>query len=127
MKRKILYIDPCNSVRKLVRILLQKAGCEVIEAISAEEAMTILSRLNIALIITDLNIPGMNGIELTQALQSRMPQLRPPILLLTSHLDAAVQKKARAAGIEEWLAKPFDSQNLIQTVTRLIEKTDCAA
>ncbi len=124
MRRKILVIDTYNSVRKLVRIILQKEGYDVIEAVSSREALTILSQFEIALIITDLSLPGMDGIELARVLESRRMQSRPPILLLSSRLDTAVQKKARAVGMEAWLSKPFESQDLTQMVSNLIGETD---
>jgi len=119
--KKIMTIDDSPSLRQMVALTLEGAGYEVVEACDAHDAVAKLaSREEYDLFLTDLNMPGMDGIELTRKLRS-MPEYRfVPIVLLTTESQQEKKLQGKAAGATGWIVKPFQPQDLLATVKKVM-------
>jgi two-component system chemotaxis response regulator CheY len=113
---KILAVDDTASVRALLVHCLRQAGHDVIEAENGADALTLLDEHRPALVISDLNMPVMDGIEFTRACRSHEAGRATPIILLTTETGAALRAEARAAGATAWLVKPFQPESLLTLV-----------
>jgi two-component system chemotaxis response regulator CheY len=116
----IIAVEDSASTLRMIVDTLKTAGHTVMEAENGAEALEVLSGKTVDLIITDINMPHMDGVELTQELR-RLPNFKfTPILMLT--IETAVHKrlKGKEAGATAWLVKPFDSQKLTTIVAKLI-------
>jgi CheY-like chemotaxis protein len=98
--------------------VLQKAGYEVIEAWDALQARTALKNLNIAFMLCDLNIPGMNGLELIEAMRKEPKFANVPAAIITAERTTELLKRANQIGVTHWLLKPYKSEELVDVVAR---------
>ena len=120
MAKQILTVDDSPSIRQMVAFTLRSAGHQAMEAGEGNSGLTLAKGKNFDLIITDINMPGMDGFALTQALRA-LPQYRStPILVLTTEASEAMKQKGRAAGATGWLVKPFDPNKLLEVVRRVL-------
>ena len=120
MGKTILTVDDAKTMRRMISFTLNSAGHEVIEAEDGTVALGILKSRAIDLVITDVHMPNMGGIELTQKLRA-MPGLRgTPVLLLTTESDPASKAAGRAAGASGWIVKPFGQEQLLAVVNKLL-------
>ena len=120
MKKVILTVDDAASMRSVVAFALASAGHEVIGADDGMAALGVLKTRHVDLVITDVNMPRMDGIEFTRQAR-RIPQLqRVPILLLTTESDPAVKTRGREAGATGWLVKPFRQEQLLAVVGKVL-------
>ncbi len=119
MKRTILTVDDSATVRQMVAYALKSAGYDVVEAKNGEDA---LGRLPspLSLVITDLNMPVMNGIGLIKALRAHPDARYVPIVVLTTESEAAKKQEARAAGATVWIVKPFRPEQLTAVVQKVL-------
>lgn len=114
MPKTILTVDDAGTMRKLVNYTLKSAGYETLEACDGQAALSTLAGRQVDLIISDLNMPMMSGVELTRRIR-QMPQYsRTPILILTTESDAAIKTQAKAAGATGWIVKPFKPEQLVE-------------
>lgn len=120
MKPKILAVDDAVTMRKMVAFTLRGAGFEVVEAGDGAEALTKVKAQSFDLIITDLNMPNMNGIEFTRAARQHLGARKVPILILTTESELTKKNEARAAGATGWIVKPFEQAQLISVVKRVL-------
>ena len=120
MDKIILVVDDFNSTRQIVRSVLEKSGYTVILAESGEDALKLLNERDINLILTDLNMPGMNGIELVKLTRSSSKYYRVPVLMLTTEMDKEKIRQAYDAGITGIIKKPFDSKGFVEIVNRVL-------
>jgi two-component system chemotaxis response regulator CheY len=119
MTETILIVDDSPSTLMLMKFSLEKKNFTVVKAASAEEALSIMEKnFEITCIITDINMPGMNGIELVQAVRNKNSSRFMPIIVLTNPDNPGKRAEARNAGATGWLDKPFKPENL----TKVIEK-----
>jgi len=120
LSRKILAVEDSSSLRALISQTLRGGGYEVVEAADGEEALEMLSRDTVDLLISDVNMPRLGGIELTQKVRS-MPGMRfLPIILITSDgSDESKRASSKQAGASGWISKPFQPEKLLN-VTRMI-------
>eukprot|EP01035_Chromulina_nebulosa_P012535 gene12535-16715_t len=110
-------------MRDMVSYTLREAGFAVSEAEDGKKALTALQAAPVDVIITDLNMPNMDGVSLIRALRAH-PQFRAvPILMLTTESDAAKKAEGKSAGATGWLVKPFDPKKLVDVVTRHLRTT----
>lgn len=116
----VLSVDDSASFRRLVSAALTRAGYRAIEAADGAEALAVAQSQHVDLVLTDYNMPRMNGIELVQALRALPAHRSTPILLLSTESDEAVKLSGKAAGASGWLSKPFDPQALMATLERVI-------
>jgi two-component system chemotaxis response regulator CheY len=103
-----------------MEMLLKRAGYTVTKSESAEAAMTALESISPKLIITDLNMPGMNGIELIKTLKQQSKFRFTPMLMLTTESQQSRREEAKAAGATGWLVKPVEPEQLFGVVKQLV-------
>jgi len=117
---RVLVVDDAKYIRELISLILRNEGYEVIKAANGREAWDKLNRTNIDMLITDLNMPEMNGIELAGKLRN-VPDFKSiPILMVTSENHESIRKKAGYAGVNEWILKPFIPKQLVDTVKKYV-------
>jgi two-component system chemotaxis response regulator CheY len=116
----IIAVDDSPSTLRMVVDTLKAAGHIVMEAKNGAEALEVLSGKTVDLIITDINMPHMDGVELTQKLRLEPNFMFTPILVLTVETALHKRLKSKEAGATAWLVKPFDSQKLTMIVAKLI-------
>lgn len=122
----VLTVDDASTIRKLVAFTLGKAGYQVVEAADGNAALAGLQRQPVDLVITDVNMPGMDGIELVRRIRA-LPSMRAvPVLVLTTESDPESKNRARAAGATGWIVKPFEPGQLLGVVSRVLPITQGA-
>jgi two-component system chemotaxis response regulator CheY len=119
MAKTILAVDDSRTMRDMVAFALSSAGFDVIQAEDGKKALAQLGSKRVDLIITDLNMPNMDGIALIKALRADARCRTVPILILTTEGDAEKKAAGRAAGATGWLVKPFDPEKLVDLVRRV--------
>ncbi len=120
MKRTVLAIDDALTMRKLVSFTLRTAGLDVVEAPDGADAIELLKTRTFDLIITDVNMPKLNGIEFTRQARQLPNGKTVPILMLTTESDAEKKALARAAGASGWIVKPFQQEQLLAVVSKVL-------
>jgi two-component system chemotaxis response regulator CheY len=120
MAIEILAADDSESIRQMVVFSLKREGFSVVEAADGAEALEKARENPFHLVITDLDMPRMNGIQLVQELRKLAGYGKTPILLLTTESDAGLKKEARSAGASGWIIKPFRPDQLVATVQKLL-------
>ena len=118
-RRRVLVVDSSDDVRKMISETLDDAGYVVVEASNGVDALTAISRTPADMIISDLDIPGLDGLDLIQQIRSRKENRFVPIIMLTIEDTENLRIKGRAAGISGWLVKPFKPENVL-SIVRLI-------
>jgi len=117
---KILAVDDSASMRQMVSFTLRNAGHEVLEAADGREALEIARKTPVNLVLSDVNMPNMDGIQLIRELRA-LPSYRfTPILMLTTESAASRKQEGKAAGATGWIVKPFDPDQLLATVDRVL-------
>ncbi len=116
MVPKILVAEDSVNVRKLLCVVLQGAGYEVMEAGDGQEALDNISRFTYDMLITDLNMPRLDGIGLIRKVRKSVRSRFLPIIMLTGEVQNEKQVEAMVAGASEWLAKPFKVDQLLAKV-----------
>lgn len=120
MNPTILAVDDSPSIRQMVSYTLKGAGYNVIEAADGEEGLGKARSGQVSLVLTDQNMPRMDGITMIKSLRA-MPQYKSvPILVLTTESGDALKQEARAAGATGWLVKPFDPKRLLEVMTKVL-------
>lgn len=122
MAGKVLVVDDSTSVRKLISLTLAQEGYDVLEASDGEEGVGLLADNDIRLVITDLNMPKVNGIELTQQIRQLEKYRFVPIIMLTTETEAAKKQQGKDAGVSAWIVKPFQPERLVTLVRMVISK-----
>lgn len=116
----ILAVDDSASMRQMVAFTLKSAGYQVIEAADGQEAFDKAKGQNVTLVLTDQNMPKMDGITLTKSLRGLPSYAATPILILTTESSDEMKAKGKAAGATGWLVKPFDPAKLIEVIKKVI-------
>jgi len=120
MPKTIMAVDDSASVRQMVSFTLSEAGYNVIEAFNGKDALSKLNGDNPNLILTDLNMPEMNGIDLIKNVRTN-PRLKfVPIILLTTESHDDKKKEGKAAGATGWIVKPFKPDQLLAVIKKVI-------
>lgn len=117
---RILAVDDSPSMRDMVRIALTGAGFEVAQASDGQEALALARGSNFDLVLSDVNMPVMDGIELIRALRAESSYRHTPILMLTTESSADRKREGKDAGATGWIVKPFDPAQLIATMHRVL-------
>ncbi|MDX3883479.1 MULTISPECIES: response regulator [Sphingomonadales] len=120
MSRKILAVDDSPSMRLLLRATLSQRGYGVAEAEDGLAALAWLEGNMPSLVITDINMPRLDGFGLIERLRARADFVDTPILVLTTESGEDKQARARAAGATGWIVKPFDPERLAAAVRRVV-------
>ncbi|HSW26845.1 MAG TPA: response regulator [Burkholderiaceae bacterium] len=116
----ILAVDDSASMRQMVSFTLKNAGFTVIEAVDGQDAWEKANSRDFQLVLTDQNMPRMDGITLTRKLREAPRFKTTPILILTTESSDEMKQKGRAAGATGWLVKPFDPTKLIEVIGKVI-------
>ncbi|MCQ2982153.1 MAG: response regulator [Treponemataceae bacterium] len=120
MAKKILIVDDSVSIRKSVQFVLGQEGYEVTEAEDGLDGLKKAEADTFNLIITDINMPNMNGIELTKALRSNAAYKFTPIIALTTESQDDKMQEGKAAGATGWIVKPFTTEKLIAITKKIL-------
>ena len=119
MTRTILAVDDSLSIRQTVRLTLTMAGYEVSEADSGQSALDACDNASFDVVVTDLNMPGMDGIELIRRLRAR-PQFKfVPILMLTTESQLERKQQGKSVGATGWIVKPFTADQLVAVIKKV--------
>lgn len=119
MSKTILVVDDSASVREVVGIALKGAGYDVIEASDGAEGLKRLDGRKVHLVISDVNMPNMDGISFVKALKARPDYKFTPVLMLTTESGESKKEAGKAAGAKAWLVKPFQPPVLLSAVQKL--------
>ncbi len=119
MPKSVLTVDNSKTIRDMVGFTLKNAGYAVAEASDGTAGLALASQQKFDCIITDLNMPGMDGLALTKAIRATTSNRATPILLLTTEADPAKKTAGREAGATGWLVKPFNPDKLVETVKKV--------
>lgn len=120
MAKTILIVDDSSSLRSVVGTALKSAGYEVIEAEDGKHALTKLNGQKIHLIISDVNMPNMNGIEFLKASKQIPAYKFTPVIMLTTESAEEKKMQGQAGGAKAWMVKPFQPPQLLNAVSKLI-------
>jgi two-component system chemotaxis response regulator CheY len=127
MAKRILAVDDSKTMREMVSFTLKGAGYEVMEAEDGKAALVALNGGKVDAVVTDLNMPNMNGFELIRALRAHPIYKFTPILMLTTEGDASKKEEGKAAGVTGWIVKPFNPDKLIEVVKKVCPPEATAA
>ncbi|MCM5679926.1 response regulator [Schlegelella sp. S2-27] len=120
MTKTIMIVDDSSSLRQVVGIALKSAGYEVIEAADGKVALTKLDGKKINLIISDVNMPNMDGISLVRAVKQMPAYKFTPIVMLTTENQDSKKREGQEAGAKAWVVKPFKPDQLVAAVQKLV-------
>lgn len=120
MGKNIMIVDDSASLRQVVAIALRGAGYDVIEAQNGQDALSKLDGKKIHLIISDVNMPVMDGITLVKEVKKLAAYKFTPIIMLTTEGADAKKKEGQAAGAKAWIVKPFQPDQMLKAVSTLI-------
>ena len=120
MSKRILLVDDSASVRQVAGIALRRAGYETVEAENGQLALGKLDEGKLNLIISDVNMPVMNGIEFLKAVKQHPTCKFTPVIMLTTEAGDDMKAQGKAAGAKAWIVKPFQPQTLIDAVSKLV-------
>ena len=117
---KVLAVDDSVSMRQLVASTLEQAGHRVVQAEDGEAALKLAREDTVNLVVTDVNMPKMDGITLVGELRKLTNYKFVPILVLTTEMAPEKKSAAKAAGATGWLVKPFDPHKLLATIAKVL-------
>ena len=120
MAKTILVVDDSGTVRQQVSMALKQAGFAILEAADGEEALAAIeSNRAIDMVVCDVNMPNLNGLEMVERVKSNPDHKLLPILMLTTEGQPSMIRRAKEAGAVGWIVKPFDATQLVQTAKHL--------
>ncbi|AFG38456.1 response regulator [Spirochaeta africana] len=120
MPKKVLVVDDSAAIRQSVSFVLKEQGYEVVECEDGVDALSRIDTDSFSLVITDVNMPNMDGITLTGKIRAHAEHKFTPILVLTTEAQSGKMQEGKAAGATGWIVKPFDSEKLLGVVRKLI-------
>jgi two-component system, chemotaxis family, chemotaxis protein CheY len=120
MAKTILVVDDSSSVRQVVSIALKGAGYEVLEACDGKDALAKLTGQKVHLMISDVNMPNMDGISFVKEVKKLSAYRFTPIIMLTTESQEAKKMEGQAAGAKAWVVKPFQPAQMLSAVSKLI-------
>ncbi len=120
MSKLIMTVDDSASVRQMVGFTLREAGYEVVEAADGRDALAKLGARAVQMVITDLNMPNLDGIGVIKALRDDPSHRFVPIIMLTTESQAEKKQEGKAAGATGWIVKPFKPEQLLAVVRKVL-------
>lgn len=120
MTKRVLAVDDSTTIRQMLNLTLKEAGFDVTLARDGVEALECAKREAYALVLTDVNMPRMDGISLVRALRGEESYRYTPIIVITTESSAEFKSRGREAGATAWIVKPFNPVRLIETVRRVL-------
>ncbi len=118
--KTVLSVDDSASIRQMVKLTLAGAGYQVLEAENGAEGLKTAQASAVNMIVTDLNMPVMDGLSFIREVRKLPAYKGVPILFLTTESDAGVKQEAKAAGATGWITKPFQQEQLLAVVKKVI-------
>jgi two-component system chemotaxis response regulator CheY len=118
--RVILAVDDSASMRQMVRFTLEGAGYEVVQAADGVEALDFAKTRGVDLVLTDVNMPRMDGITLVKELRALSTYKFTPMLVLTTESGQETKQRGKQAGATGWIVKPFNPEQLLNTIARVL-------
>ncbi|VAW51219.1 Chemotaxis regulator - transmits chemoreceptor signals to flagellar motor components CheY [hydrothermal vent metagenome] len=119
MSKTIMVVDDSSSIRQVISIALKGAGYEVIEACDGKDALSKLTGQKIHLIVSDVNMPNLDGIGLVKEVKQHPQYKFTPIMMLTTESGETKKQEGKSAGAKGWLVKPFQPTALLSAVAKL--------
>lgn len=120
MAKVIMTADDSTSMRQMINFILKQAGYEVVEAVDGRDAVNKLSDIHVDMLLTDLNMPNKNGLELIETVRS-IPKFKfMPIIMLTTESQTEMKQKGKAAGATGWIVKPFKPKQLLAVIKKVL-------
>ena len=119
MTKTVLTIDDSRTMRDMLLLALEDAGFTVIQAVDGVEGLETLAARGADVVITDINMPRMDGFGVIEGVRADPNHRATPVLVLTTERDADKKARARAAGATGWIVKPFDPAKLVDAVRRV--------
>lgn len=120
MAKTILIVDDSASVRQVVSIALKGAGYDVIEGVDGKDALSKLTGQKVHLIISDVNMPNMDGITFVKEVKQLPAYKFTPVIMLTTESQESKKQEGQAAGAKAWVVKPFQPAQMLAAVSKLI-------
>jgi len=120
MAKLIMTADDSASIRQMVNFTLSNEGYEVVEAVDGQDALDKLDNTKVDMLITDLNMPNMDGIELIRQTRTRSQYRFVPIVMLTTESQESRKQEGKRAGATGWIVKPFKPDQLIGVVKKVL-------
>jgi len=120
MSKVIMTVDDSASVRQMVVFTLRDAGYEVVEAVDGQDALAKAANQPLNMVITDLNMPNLDGIGLIKGLRANPAFKFIPIIMLTTESQADKKQEGKAAGATGWIVKPFKPEQLVAVVKKVL-------
>jgi two-component system chemotaxis response regulator CheY len=119
MAKTVMIVDDSGSFRTVVKLALQKAGYETVEAVDGKDAVGKLDGRKLNLIVCDVNMPNMDGLAFLKHLRSTGSYKFTPVIMLTTESQEAKKAEGKAAGARAWITKPFQPSQLVDAVNKL--------
>ncbi len=119
MKKKVLTVDDSRTIRNMLLVTLNNAGFDIVQAEDGIEGLEVLEESNPDVIVTDINMPRLDGFGFIEGVRQNERFRAIPILVLTTESDAEKKNRAREAGATGWIVKPFDPSKLIAAIERV--------
>ncbi len=115
-----MTVDDAASVRQLVSFTLSKEGYDIVEASNGKDAVNKLAGTSVDMVVTDLNMPEMDGIQLIRQIRANPKYRYIPIIMLTTESQAGKKQEGKAAGATGWIVKPFQPEQLVAVVKKVL-------
>ena len=119
MGKKVMIVDDSGSFRTVVKLALQKAGYQTLEAVDGKDAVSKLNGDKINLIVCDVNMPNMDGLSFLRHLKTTATYKFTPVIMLTTESQESKKAEGKAAGARAWITKPFQPSTLVDAVNKL--------
>lgn len=120
MEKKILIVDDCDTTRKLLSYIIRERGYKIISASNGIEALEVMAANPVDLVVTDLNMPQMDGFELSRSLRENESYRELPIIMITTEAGEVDKKMGFEAGVTTYLTKPISPQRLLYEIEKVL-------
>jgi len=120
MGKVIMTVDDSASVRQMVTFTLKQAGYQVVEAVDGKDALSKLNGSSVHMMITDLNMPNLDGIGLIRSVRENSAYKFMPIVMLTTESQASKKQEGKMAGATGWIVKPFKQDQLLAVLRKVL-------
>ncbi|WP_028451550.1 response regulator [Chitinilyticum aquatile] len=120
MAKTIMIVDDSSSLRTVVGLALKGAGYDVVEGCDGRDALAKLDGRKIHLVISDVNMPNMDGITFVKQMKNLPAYKFTPVIMLTTEASEAKKTEGRDAGVKAWVVKPFQPQQMLMAVQKLV-------
>jgi two-component system chemotaxis response regulator CheY len=120
MTKTIMTVDDSVSMRMMVSLSLKQAGFDIVEAVNGVDALLKLDENNISMVVADVNMPEMDGIEFVRKIRQHPKYKFTPVVMLTTESSESIKVKGREAGATGWIVKPFKPEQLISVIRKVL-------